>query len=63
MIHVDGYNFETIEAYQLYLEFKEIKNNRMSIQTEPNAVITTEMMHTYVKLAHELSGQGEWYEN
>lgn len=63
MIHVDGYNFETEEAYQLYLEFKEIPNNRMSIQSEANAVITTEMMHTYVRIAYELSGQGERHEN
>lgn len=63
MIHKDGYNFGTEEAYQLYLEFKEIPNNRMSIQTEANAVVTTEMMHTYLKLAYELSGQAERYEN
>ena len=63
MIHVDGYNFETEEAYQLYLEFKEIPNNRMSIQTEAHAVITTDMMHTYLKIAYELSGQSEQYEN
>ena len=63
MIHVDGYNFETEEAYQLYLEFKEIRDNRMSLQTEANAMITAEMMHTYLKIAYELSGQSEQYEN
>lgn len=63
MIHKDGFNFETEEAYQLYLEFIKIQNSRVSIMTEANAIITAEMMHAYVKLAYELSGEGERYEN
>lgn len=48
--------YESMDTYLLYKEFKSIPGNRMDIELQPGRILSTEMMHNLLITAYKLVG-------
>jgi len=49
--------FENYTAYLLYQEYLSIPNNPFSFQLPEGMILTTQMMHTFIKASYHVTGE------
>lgn len=50
--------FASLQAMELYIEFMNIPDNRLSFEVPNDYVITSEMMETMILAAYHAKGEG-----